>query len=739
MPPRKYRSSRGRGGGGNVSAETVGSTEDSQTQGEQASALEPFTLTTLTETLGTEDPIVEAPLIETPPTFYTTTPPQHEDDDSLLSPNTSPARAPTETPAPTPVRPPVQRLESLGLSGRGAYGTRAGVGGRVMAGKFKPRARAMRSQVEKEQDQHDAEEQRRELGMETQQERDMNSSGRMQGISQSGSRNWERGVMRGRGRGRGEVMGRGRMDRNNKAPREATGLFGVAPAASGKLFHMRVVNWMHVLIHDPLAKKPTNAPARVSNLRALPADDRMDIDDDVQSATSSLNAGSSRLNTKSVKLNISPQSTRVKEDPEISIVSTANNTAESDHDTQSAQVKVEVPEPIYPEEQEEGSRPAPRVDIEHINLITDDEDDYSDAGYGSRNKGKGRSIQSKGGLKPVRLQREEHKERVTLVNTEPAAVTLTHNAEEPTEYQLYVSTDDEEDNQIEISRSSEKWSGVWRDDEVEVKHDPEASDAMDLDVTTDPNTLTEISQVSTGQINNEIDSTSAALIDKEKKKKRHRKPKDKQPVLQTEEDRAEYVRHLEDLRILAEELGGVQINSTKENDNGTVDLGESTTAQGRLKDLEGRLYLFQFPPALPMLVNKVKKEEATDDGTNLMEVEAGPSNATEAIDLTKPDPEELIPYEVPHGTFYIPAELVAEEGSVGKVIVRKSGKVQLNWGGVLLELGRGIQSDHLTTTMIVDDGGPSDASAKSIGTATGMGKVMGTFVLKPDFEAMGLM
>ena len=45
----------------------------------------------------------------------------------------------------------------------------------------------------------------------------------------------------GRGRGRGEVMGRGRLDRNNKAQKEATGLFGIAPAASGKLFHLKVL------------------------------------------------------------------------------------------------------------------------------------------------------------------------------------------------------------------------------------------------------------------------------------------------------------------------------------------------------------------------------------------------------------------------------------------------------------------------------------------------------------------
>ncbi len=467
------------------------------------------------------------------------------------------------------------------------------------------------------------------------------------------------------------------------------------------------------------------------------------MDVDAQSTTSSLNAGVSRLNTKSTTLKTSPTSTRVKQDPDTLVPSRTNRPTGVDYDAQSAKVKVEAPDPIYPEEQEEGSRPAPRVDIEQINLITDDEDDYSDVVHSSRNKGKGRSLLSKGGLKPVRLQREEHRERVTLVNTEPAVSTLTDDAKEPSDYQAYVSTDDEEEDEIEFSRASEKWSGVWRDDEIEVKHDPGASvDAMDVDAIADPTILSENSQVSTGQVNDGKDPVASPSVGKDKTKRR-RRPKNVQPVLQTEEDRAEHARYLEDLRVLAEELGGVQINSMNEKDARTIDVdGELTAGQPRVKDHEGRLYLFQFPPSLPTLVNKIKKEEVTDGGPDLMEVEAGPSSATEAIDLTKPDPEEAVAVETPHGTVHVPSEMVTEEGFAGKLIVRKSGRVQLDWGGLVLELGRGVQSDYLTTTMIVErrnEGGLSDASTKPVGTGTGMGKVMGNFVLKPDFEAMGLM
>jgi hypothetical protein len=609
-----------------------------------------------------------------------------------------------------------------------------------MAGKFKPKAVTRRALADRIQAQREEDERRRERDIEAQKERDSNTNsyGGMQGIVHNGSRNWERGGLRGRGRGRGEAMGRGGLDRNTKAQREASGLFGVAPAAAGKLSQIETLKLnAYANPFAVLGKKPALGPPGISTTRAGAASDSMDIE--AQSTTTSSKASFSPLNTKSTKSNISTKSAKVKQDPDILLHLTDDESAGDDPDKQLAKVKVEVLDPIYPEEQEDGGRPAPRVDIEQINLVTDDEDDDSDAVHGSMNKGKGRSITSRGGLKPVRLQREEHKERVTLVNTEPAATTLTDYIKEAGDYQAFVSTDEEEEGQVESSQDNKKWFGVWQDDEVEAKYDPGASDdAMDVDVVEDPSPLIKSSQVPARQVGEETGPTASVSVEKGKTK-RCRQPKKKQPVLQTEEDKAEHARHLEDLRILARELGGVQ----NAKDAGTVNLdGESIAGQPQVKDHEGRLYLFQFPPVLPSLVNKVKKEEAVDASPELTEVEAGPSNATEAIDLTKPDPEEAVFIETAHGNIQVPPELVTEEGFVGKLIVRKSGRVQLDWGGTLLELGRGVETDYLTTTMIVEglgEEGPSNGSAQPVGTGTGMGKVMGNFVLTPDFEAMGLM
>jgi DNA-directed RNA polymerase III subunit RPC4 len=438
----------------------------------------------------------------------------------------------------------------------------------------------------------------------------------------------------------------------------------------------------------------------------------------------------------------SSNSTKVKQDPDILLRPTIDGPAGVGFETQTQKVKQEIPEPIYPEEQEEGTRPAPRVDIEQINLVTDDEDDVVDSG---RDKGKGRMISTKGGLRPVRLQREEHKERVAMVNTEPAASTLANDTKEPGGLSdVFALPDNEDTDRVESSREDKNWSGAWQDDEVEAKYDPTAVvDGMDVDIIADAGTRHKTHKVPLGQPGDEHEPTISRSNEKDKSKPlRKSGNKEKQPILQTEEDRAEYMRHLEDVEILARELGGLQCPPAVANDAGAIDLDvEMTDEQPRVKDKEGRLYLFQFPPVLPPLRNKTKTEEATIGHVDAMEVETAPHAAAETIDLTKPDPEEVVEIKTEPGlstAFHAAPELVQEEGFIGKLVVRKSGKVELDWGGTILNLGRGAESNYLTTTMITEELGENEgsSSANAIGTGTGLGRVMGKFVATPDLEKL---
>ncbi|KAK8030824.1 hypothetical protein PG990_000558 [Apiospora arundinis] len=73
----------------------------------------------------------------------------------------------------------------------------------------------------------------------------------------------------------------------------------------------------------------------------------------------------------------------------------------------------------------------------------------------------------------------------------------------------------------------------------------------------------------------------------------------------------------------------------------------------------------------------------------------------------------------------------AEGGFIGKLNVRKSGKVELDWGGMPYELKLGTETGFLTTAIIVDE--PENDAAGGQGKATGMGKVYNKFVAAPIF------
>lgn len=92
--------------------------------------------------------------------------------------------------------------------------------------------------------------------------------------------------------------------------------------------------------------------------------------------------------------------------------------------------------PQYPGEDED----VIRVDIEHINLLSDDEDEAeSNEADNSRNLGKGKT-NAKGGLRPVRLYREEHKERATVVKISSDAPAKSKvNTHEDSEEGLFVT------------------------------------------------------------------------------------------------------------------------------------------------------------------------------------------------------------------------------------------------------------------------------------------------------------
>ena len=149
----------------------------------------------------------------------------------------------------------------------------------------------------------------------------------------------------------------------------------------------------------------------------------------------------------------------------------------------------------------------PRVNIEHIDLVSDEEEDEEPPtgldGGRSRRRAQGMKASS-GTLKPVRIGRKEHIERAVGVNTDASSVTsaeLRRRAKERGEAEgsLFLPQDDEIEpvrpgrpkkvrpRDLEFVRDERRWKGVYQSDEddenvIQIKEEPvDPEDSMAID------------------------------------------------------------------------------------------------------------------------------------------------------------------------------------------------------------------------------------------------------------------
>jgi DNA-directed RNA polymerase III subunit RPC4 len=213
------------------------------------------------------------------------------------------------------------------------------------------------------------------------------------------------------------------------------------------------------------------------------------------------------------------------------------------------------------------------------------------------------------------------------------------------------------------------------------------------------------------------------------------------PVLQTEEDQAEYDRHLDEMEHLVKELGGVRPPRRPDAD------GDEFMEDGKEEafELDGKLFLFQFPPVLPSLYNPKKsskpenKKSKQETKKAAAAVEISPSKGGKTAKVkNEPETEEKVEPEI---VIEEETKLVEEEGWVGKMVVRKSGKVELVWGGTSMVVHAGTAGDFLSTAVVVD--GRERPVVNQLrepgepeGSAVGMGKIFGKYVVVPDWEKL---
>ena len=377
----------------------------------------------------------------------------------------------------------------------------------------------------------------------------------------------------------------------------------------------------------------------------------------------------------------------------------------------------------------------PRIDIQNINLVSsDEEDEFISLTPSQRLKVKSPSGSNKGGLKPIRLDRHEHKERISQVTTAPTV------KEMPAED--IRDSDTPMVDEMRSSRARRESKGANADGNVQIKDEPVESMDLISQLAADPlasRSAAESAARHQGVDADEVEGTVEEEPIPKQKKRHHARKRSAKFVIQTEEDRGEWERHLEDLEVLREELGGMQDITGK----GKAKAG-GAEAEKQVDKKEGRLYLFQFPPAMPKLFNpatmpKQDPTKPTEAGEADIRVTGSVNkNIVDLDKVVKPEEEEIIKKEDEEPPKKTRDSLAAEEGYVGKLIVRESGRVELDWGGSRMLVGRGIETTFLSMGVLVDSKGCFDQDGKPTaeGVATGMGKIMGKFVVTPDWESM---
>ena len=453
-------------------------------------------------------------------------------------------------------------------------------------------------------------------------------------------------------------------------------------------------------------------------------------------------------------------------------------------------IKNEEHDPLYiSSESESDGINGPRISIEHINLLSDEEIDE----IFNTTKGKGHQKRPKPPgwtSRPIRLDRHEHVERAVGVNTDASSLTSAElrrraKAKGEAEGSLFLPEEDGDKasgkNQkkvktkhkdVEFVRDERKWKGVFQDEEdskdsIRIKEEPRDDDnAMMID---EPDT----SVMATDESPTKTRETSAKpepkVIPKVPKKDGHPMPskasrrgkpgfQGKKPVLQTEEDKQEWERYENDVKALTEELGSmgsglVPVPATKDAEGDLAMEDASEEKKDRRLDM---IYLFQFPPILPKLFHAEKEppevepaDKTSTETPQIVSTEAMPKGSTSVASSKKPDRvikvEEGDPVLLSDKTLnaFKARNKSDVEGKVGRLSIYESGQVILSWGGTDHELGKGAEGELLQEVLLLNHR-PSVVKEEAAEAKRGkvrnagltLGQITGGFVVTPEWSTM---
>lgn len=395
-----------------------------------------------------------------------------------------------------------------------------------------------------------------------------------------------------------------------------------------------------------------------------------------------------------------------------------------------------------------------RVSIDRINLESDadDDDDEEDVVLDQKKKKQQRkgkialgSARDKG-LRPIRVERHEHEDRVVSVNMESSTAKSTELREQAKgkakdDDALFVQDDEETLTETETQVKQEPTD----------EHDQAMMDVPHAEepVTTDDGLL----PVPKKKVRRKLDSREPSVP----------AVKDPKSLLRTKEDIEEYDRHAEDLELVKdlftkepptkpnELTEGAEVEAEAETDEQEKEKTEDEEAESQDDKLTGQLFLMQFPPITPNLIEPNADGtnadgEATDIPNPAAYQGAGQNAEVNGAQSDVPGLKHEEEFEVLDGLeestaartqskVVTAADWQLKAGQAGKLNVHASGRVTMDWGGISFELDRAAAVDFLQEALIVST--PPNVTEDVVDDeykVWAMGQLSGKFTVTPDWE-----
>jgi DNA-directed RNA polymerase III subunit RPC4 len=357
----------------------------------------------------------------------------------------------------------------------------------------------------------------------------------------------------------------------------------------------------------------------------------------------------------------------------------------------------------------------PRKDIDLIEISSDEDEAAPTA----------RPLRS---ALPVRIGRKEHQERAFGINTDASTETSAKILEQseatgqaPTAAVLKKPSSKGKGKANDIAATSAKkpFRGVWQDSvelvspvkTEENSEDEHMEDAEQIGIVERPEQLTD-HQDPPPDLETRHKSRPRSVAE---------------PVLQTDEDRAEWARFQSNLSHIRAELGPDMSAGADGSDD--VKMAESASDVKTATVRDNNVYLFQIPPLMPELLSpNIKREPSDEQGLLGAPVPAASGNPEVKIKVEEGFSDAAA--KAPEAPRFA-------SGCVGKLRVRQSGRTTLDWGGTSYELTPGNKASFLQEVVSINVVAekarvvPEDA-----GEAVSFGRVKGKFVVVPDWNHM---